>query len=73
MELNKYVARVADLNMKTILNASEDLTFFDTSVYKLKKSLRLPFCGKIKKNVFEDRQLLPVTDSVFADFLITNV
>ncbi len=42
------------------------------SVYALKKSLRLPKCGKITKSNFEQRHLLPITNSTTADFIVSN-
>jgi hypothetical protein len=75
---NRYVAQIAELNLRSVLkNTNPELKIeneiFDLAVYGLNRSLRLPFCGKIKKNVFEDRRLVPLTQSTLKDFFISNV
>jgi hypothetical protein len=45
---------------------------FDLAVYGTNKSLRLPLCGKITKNVFIDKRMVPLTRSELKDFFISN-
>lgn len=43
------------------------------AVYGINKSLRLPLCGKVKKHVFENRRLVPITQSNLRDFFISDI
>jgi len=75
---NRYVAQIAELNLRSALKRNYpdlkvDSEIFDLAVYAPNRSLRLPFCGKIKKHIFEDRRLVPLTQSTLRDFFISNV
>lgn len=76
--VNRYIAQIAEINLKRYIGQTypdyvNEGQIFDVSVYALKKSLRLPFCGKISKHQFEQRHLLPVTNSDAKDFIVSNV
>lgn len=73
---NKYIAQIAEVNIKRFIKQEYPTLklegdIFDIAVYSLKKSLRLPNCGKISKSDFEQRHLIPITNSTVRDFIVS--
>ena len=82
LQMNRYIAQMAELNMRSSLsqkypgewkNEERDSDIFDTAVYAVNKSLRLPMCGKITRNVYEARFLVPLSNASPRDFFVSDI
>ena len=78
MQTNRYIAQIAELNLRGSLSKGNhqldsESDIFDTAVYSQNKSLRLPMCGKITRNVYEPRFLVPLNGAVLRDFFVSDI
>lgn len=51
----------------------QDEEIFDTAIYSVNKSLRLPMCGKITSNTFQPRFLVPLDKAPLRAFFVSDI